>query len=33
MHGETTVTLVPGLDVNHRATEMTAGLFVWGINF
>lgn len=25
--------LVAGLDVNLRATEMTAGLFVWGINF
>lgn len=30
-HGETTVTLVPGWDVNHRATEMTEGLFVWGV--
>lgn len=33
LHGEIMVTLVPGLDVNHRATEMTAGLFVWGVNF
>lgn len=33
VHGETTVILVPGLDVNLRATKMTAGLFVWGINF
>lgn len=33
VHGETTATFVPGLDVNHRATETTAGLFVWENNF
>lgn len=33
VHGESTLTLVSGLDVNHRATETTSGLFVWGNNF